>query len=111
MSKLIVAAQSYELDEHGYLVERGCWNKKIAEALASKENITLTAEHWQVINFLREFYQAHELILPLRIFLKTLKEAHGSELGNSLKLHQLFPESPLKYACMIAGIPKPKHCM
>lgn len=111
MSEIIVAGQGYELNEYGYLVDRSCWNKEIANALASKEDIQLTDEHWLVIYFLRDFYQAYEVIPPLRIFIKNLKEAHGTELANSLKLHQLFPESPLKYACMIAGIPKPKHCM
>ena len=111
MQELVVAGLSIRLNEHGYLVDRSCWTQEIAVALAKKENIELTEEHWLILNFLRNFYQEHEVIPPLRIFIKNLKAVYGAELGNSLKLHQLFPQSPLKYACLIAGIPKPKHCM
>ena len=34
----------------------GEWNREIASALAAKEGLLLTDEHWQVINFLRAYY-------------------------------------------------------
>ncbi len=110
MNYLEIDEQRLALDIHGFLVERKLWNKTIAQALAQKAGINLTPEHWQIIEFLRGFYQEYHIIPPLRIFIKNLKEV-DKDLANSIKLHSLFPESPLKYACMIAGLPKPKHCM
>ena len=39
------------------LLELGDWSKQIAQELAGKEDITLSKEHWDVINFLRDHYQ------------------------------------------------------
>lgn len=108
---ILVAGKKIILNDEGYLIDRSSWTPEIANALAKSINIELTEEHWQVINFLRQFYQSYHVIPPLRVFIKNLKETLGAELGNSLKLHQLFPESPLKFACLIGGLPKPKHCM
>jgi len=99
------------LDGEGCLNNRAEWCEAVAEALASREGITLTQDHWDLIKLLREFYQEYQVIPPLRVFIKTVKSKLGDELGNSIALHKLFPESPLKIACKIAGLPKPKHCM
>jgi len=46
-----------------------------------------------------------------RVFIKAIKKAMGDEKGNSRYLHKLFPQGPLKYACKIAGLPKPPTCL
>lgn len=111
MKSLMIDNQTIELTDDGFLSDRSLWSAAIATALADKVGIALTEKHWQVIDFLRQFYQQFQVIPPLRIFIKNLKLAVGEEIGNSLTLHQLFPDSPLKLACLIAGLPKPKHCM
>jgi tRNA 2-thiouridine synthesizing protein E len=45
------------------------------------------------------------------MFVKAVQKEFGEEKGNSRYLHRLFPESPLKYACLIAGLPKPPGCI
>ncbi len=45
-----------KLTRDGYLANLEDWNAEVAEFLAQKQNIVLTAEHWEIINLLREFY-------------------------------------------------------
>lgn len=108
---MIVDGKTIQLDSRGYLVNLQQWTEALAKALASKDNIELTDAHWEVIYFLREFYQNHQTTPPMRALVKALKEKHGPEMGNSIYLHQLFPEGPAKQASKYAGLPKPKKCL
>ncbi len=99
------------LDEHGFLKDHTHWSADIAYAFAKEENIILTEAHWQVINFLREYYEIHTTAPAIRLLVKSLKEKYGHEIGNSLYLQTLFPVSPARQAAKIAGLPKPKRCI
>ncbi|WP_192484098.1 MULTISPECIES: TusE/DsrC/DsvC family sulfur relay protein [Cysteiniphilum] len=99
------------LDEYGFLKDHTQWSADIADAFAKEENITLTNAHWQVINFLREYYEIHTTAPAIRLLVKSLKEKYGHEIGNSLYLQTLFPISPARQAAKIAGLPKPKRCI
>ena len=48
-----------DVDAEGYLVEPHDWNEEVAKVLAEQENIVLTDDHWEVLNFMREYYDAH----------------------------------------------------
>jgi len=51
-------------------------------------------------------------ICPMRgFFTKAIAKELGEAKGNSRYLHKLFPEGPLKYACKLAGLPKPPTCL
>lgn len=107
---LLVDGQTIATDAHGYLRHRSDWNETIAEAIAAKENIALTAEHWQVIGFVRAFYDEFQSSPAIRPLVKYLAQHWGPEKGNSLYLHKLFKE-PAKQATKIAGLPKPARCI
>jgi tRNA 2-thiouridine synthesizing protein E len=46
-----------EVDEEGFLVNLADWNEDIAKEMAKSDDIELTDEHWDVINFLREYFE------------------------------------------------------
>ncbi len=98
-------------DKEGYLQDITQWSESIAQDIASKEGISLTHEHWEIILLLRDFYHEKSLSPPMRIFVKLIKEALGPTKGNSIYLHQLFLSSPAKMAAKIAGLPKPTNCL
>ena len=108
---LIINNKVIATDKQGYLQHLSDWNEQVAIAIAAAENITLTAEHWQIINFLRNFYQEFQTTPPIRILVKEIEKKFGAEKGNSIYLHQLFPGGPAKQACKIAGLPKPVKCI
>lgn len=101
----------YEADEEGYLVEISKWNKDLAELIAKNENIEMTADAWEVVNFLRDYYEEYQIAPAVRVLTKAVKKSLGPEKGNSKYLYELFPYGPAKQACKIAGLPKPTGCV
>ena len=55
MGTIEVSGKSYETDEEGYLVNLGDWNEDVAGFLAQQEQVNMTEQHWEVINFLRDY--------------------------------------------------------
>jgi tRNA 2-thiouridine synthesizing protein E len=108
--ELALADKKVSLDKEGYLENLADWSPEVATALATKEQIALTSEHWEVIHLLRNFYEEHDLSPMMRILVKQMRETYGSTKGNSLYLMQLFPEYPALKASKIAGLPRPTNC-
>jgi len=100
-----------ETDEEGYLVNLSDWDETVATELAKSENIELTDAHWEVINFLREYYNEYQIAPAVRVLTKAIGKKLGPEKGNSKYLYELFPYGPAKQACKIAGLPKPTGCI
>lgn len=98
------------LTEHGFLVNFSDWNEQIASELAVLNQVMLTPAHWEIIFFMRDYYTQFNYLPNTRIFVKAIANKLGSEKGNSRYLQHLFPESPLKLACLLAGLPKPPIC-
>ncbi len=101
-----------ERNNEGFLEIAERWDPKVAEVIAGEDGINLSDNHWEIIRFLRDFYKQHEMSPPSnRLFVKAVKEAFGEEKGNSIYLMQLFPGTPAKTACRIAGLPRPTNCL
>jgi tRNA 2-thiouridine synthesizing protein E len=100
-----------EHDEEGYILELGSWSKELADLIAKDENIDMTDEHWEVVNFLRDYYEEYQIAPAVRVLIKTIKKTMGKEKGNNKYLYTLFPYGPAKQACKIAGLPKPTGCV
>ncbi|MCM0611939.1 TusE/DsrC/DsvC family sulfur relay protein [Marinobacter sediminum] len=99
-------------NNEGFLEDAWTWSPAVAENIASEDGLTLDENHWEIISFLRDFYKQHEISPPSnRLFVKAVKEAMGEEKGNSIYLMQLFPGTPAKTACRIAGLPRPTNCL
>ena len=102
---------SYEADEEGYLVDLSAWNKELAELIAQDENIEMNDDAWEVVNFLRNYYEEYQIAPAVRVLTKAVKKSLGPEKGNRKYLYELFPYGPAKQACKIAGLPKPTGCI
>lgn len=111
MASIEVNGKSYETDEEGYLVNLADWNKDVAEYIAGTENVKMTEQHWEVINFLREYFDEYQIAPAVRVLTKAIGKKLGADKGNSEYLYGLFPYGPGKQACKIAGLPKPTGCI
>lgn len=100
-----------ETDVDGYLLDINQWNKDVAIAIAKLENIELTEAHWEVIDFVRGFYQEYNTSPAIRMLVKALALKLGTDKGNSRYLQRLFPDGPAKQATKLAGLPKPAKCL
>jgi tRNA 2-thiouridine synthesizing protein E len=80
----------------------------VARQMARNEGLELTAEHWQVFKFMREFYNEHQVAADARFTMKFL----ANEMGYGQKAHNylftLFPYGYVKQACKIAGMKRPR---
>lgn len=100
-----------ETTDSGFLVDASQWNERVALALAATIPIELTEAHWEIVHFIRGYYFKYQHLPNTRMFVKAVQKELGEDKGNSRYLHRLFPESPPKYACLIAGLPKPPGCV
>ncbi|MDR9426196.1 MAG: TusE/DsrC/DsvC family sulfur relay protein [Marinobacter sp.] len=99
-------------NNEGFLEDANSWTPDVARLIAGESDIDLTENHWEIIGFLRDFYTEHEMSPPSnRLFVKAVKEKFGEDKGNSIYLMQLFPGTPAKTACRIAGLPRPTNCL
>jgi tRNA 2-thiouridine synthesizing protein E len=98
-------------NDQGFLVNASDWNETVAVKLAEANRIELSPAHWEIIRFIRNYYLEFKHLPNARVFTKAIAKSLGEDKGNSRYLHQLFPDGPLKYACKLAGLPKPPTCL
>lgn len=108
---LEVNGKTLATDEEGYLVNLADWDEAAAQELAKTEGVEMTDAHWEVIHFLREYYNEYQIAPAVRVLTKAIGKKLGAEKGNSKYLYELFPYGPAKQACKIAGLPKPTGCI
>ena len=111
MGSFELNGKTYETDEEGYLTNIADWNEDVANYLAKEENIDLSQNHWEVINFLREYYTEYQIAPAIRVLTKAIGKKLGPDKGNNKYLYELFPYGPAKQACKFAGLPKPTGCV
>lgn len=103
--------QQFATDEFGYLKNLDDWSEALAIEIAKQDGLVLSEAHWEIIWFVRDFYQEYKTSPAIRMLVKALAQKFGEEKGNSRYLQRLFPEGPAKQATKIAGLPKPAKCL
>lgn len=99
------------LDEEGYLEDWQAWVPEFAVHMAARDEQQLQAEHWVIIDLLRDYYADFEIAPPMRALLKLLRAQLPDETVDSRRLYRLFPDGPAKQACLYAGLPRPVSCI
>ena len=83
----------------------------MAEALAQKEGIRLTPEHWELIRYLRQFYFSYGISPMVKLLMRHLAQEVGGEKSSREHLYRLFPGGPSRQGSRIAGLPEPQGCI
>ena len=94
-------------DNDGFLVDPDDWSDAVAEELARRENINLGSEHWEVLNFMRDYFLQHRIAADARFVIKFLNERYGSGSGRD-RLYKLFPYGYMQQACKVVGMRRPR---
>jgi cobyrinic acid a,c-diamide synthase len=106
---LLVKGRAIATDVEGYLKDLADWSEDFARAQAQAENLILTEAHWQVIAYLRAYYEEHRIQAQVRAMIWHFAKIWGPELGNNHHLHLLFPVGgPQKQGNRLAGLLKTK---
>ena len=84
-------------------------DQAFALALAEKEGLTLTQDHWDVIHYIRYYHEEHRVQAQVRDMINHFKKAWGPERGNNHYLHEIFLKGgPQKQGNRLAGIRRTK---
>ncbi len=108
INKMIADEEAYRSDPEGVLADLPEWSEGVAMELAAREGISLTADHWKVVRYLRGYFLAHGAHANAREALCCLEREFGDEEGRKW-LYRLFPGGPVRQGCKIAGLPELAH--
>ncbi|MEW6249935.1 MAG: TusE/DsrC/DsvC family sulfur relay protein [Planctomycetota bacterium] len=93
-----------DFDEDGFLRTLAGWNPAMAQALAEKNDIgPLTARHWAVIEFVKQYFQTCGTGPPV------VKICKATGLSRK-EVCELFPCGVVRGAYRLAGLPRPPGC-
>lgn len=106
---VLVNGEPVATDSEGYLLDLSRWSEEFAIARARLEKLELTPSHWEVIRFLRDYYEQHRVQAQVRSMIKHFAGLWGIERGNNHHLHAMFPiGGPQKQGNRLAGLMKTK---
>lgn len=106
---IIVNGKEIETCSEGYIVDLGQWSEDFVYAMAEKEDLELTDEHWQIIRYIRDYYEKNSVQPNVRTMIKHFRNEWGSDKGNNRYLHDIFPKGgPQKQGNRLAGIRRTK---
>ena len=106
-----INGREIETDAEGYLANLDDWSEDVAEYLSKQDDLALTEKHWQLVNWIRAYYQEYGTAPNLRAMTKTIGGDLGEEWSDKKFLFDLFPYGPAKQAARYAGMPKPPGCV
>ena len=93
------------LDTEGFMTDAAGWSRGIADELADRNDLgPLTADHWLIIEFVRDFYHETGEGPPI------VKIARATGLTSD-RICTLFPCGIARGAYRLAGLPRPSGCL
>lgn len=108
--KVLFNGRLIDVDADGFLRNRCDWSEDYAAFIAEKDGVILTEGQLEVLRFIREYYNQHELTPMPKLIVKAMNKLAGREKYTIKSLCEMFHESSIRKACQLAGIPKPPGC-
>lgn len=110
-NSFVFEGETFLTSPTGNLLDPQRWNARVAGYLAAQEGLELSEDHWEVLNFLREFYFTYGVSPMVKILMRYMAEDLGPEKASREHLYQLFPKGPARQGSRIAGLPEPQGCI
>ena len=101
-----VEGRLIEIDEYGYLIDPADWSAALSEQMAEDDGLSLTDDHWLLIDLLHRFYKEFQLAPELPILSRRLCKDQRDCRWTRKYIKKLFPEGA-RTACRYAGLPAP----
>ncbi len=99
--------QQIPVDDEGFLLDPSDWNEPLAEHIAESIELPLNEARWEIVHYVRDYYDTNQRIPETRTLLKELRARHGKEIATRKYIYKLFPYGFGQQACKIAGMRKP----
>ena len=100
-----------EVDDDGYIINLDDWSKELAVQVASQDGVTLTEAHWEVINFLRDYYKQYQIAPMIKILVKEIGKAMGPEKATQSTFTNFIRAGLQSRHVSMQGLPKPTGCV
>ena len=104
MPETTINGTTISVDDDGFITDRSQWTKELASGLAEAEGITLTDDHWKVLDYIATDFAEKGTVPGMR----RINKVGGIP---TKELYALFPGGPIKKAAKIGGFPKPASCV
>jgi len=111
METITVKGKTLKVDESGFLADPYEWDRDVAGYFAAIEGIQMTEHHWEVVNFLRDYYKQHKVAPKVKTLVNEISSRVSAEKVNTRYLYKLYPCGPASQACKIAGLPRATGCV
>lgn len=105
MNNLVIEGHNIKLRADGHLQNLNDWTPELAEQMAQNEGLSLTEQHWDVLNIMREYYQEYNTSPILKLLRREISKQYGAERASIDVLDALFPHGVQKQGSRLAGIP------
>lgn len=86
------------------------WTRAYAMAEAASIPLVLEDFDWEVLYFVRSFYEAHGMMPLTRRIIKFIRETRDPHF-DSLQFQARYTAQPLFCIARMAGLPKPMQCI
>ena len=83
MKTISVKGRTLKVGENGFLANVDDWNKDVAEYFAEQEGIHMSEQHWEVANYLNEYYKQYQIAPMVKIIVKEWKK--NSDLKKAIR--------------------------
>lgn len=104
-----IGSSKIHRDEAGFLIDPDEWNLQVAQHIADEEGITLTPEITEIVDFMRDYLDHHQIAPDARFVFAFI--AGKDQISKTLARRHfftLFPYGYVKQACKIAGFRQPR---
>lgn len=107
MSHIELHDRQIPVDNEGFLLDPGDWDESVAEHIANSIELPLSAARWEIVRYVRDYFDTNQRIPETRTLLKELRSRHGKDVATRKYIYDLFPWGFGQQACKIAGMRKP----
>lgn len=84
------------------------WTRAAAEQLAADEGLKLTADHWEAVRALQEYFARHDEGRTVKVReLHDALDEHFHGKGGIKYLYEILPGGPVAQGCRLAGLEAP----
>ena len=104
MPVIDITGKPVHVNDEGFLTEYDEWDEDIARTLAQQIGIDMTDQHWKVVHFQRDDFNAQGETATTR----RINTVGGIPVKEQFAL---FPKKPGRKMSYIAGLPKPHGCV
>ena len=105
-------AANIVLDQDGHLCDHTVWTPEIAQQLADTLDVSLSAEHLQILQQVRAFFDKFNHVPATRPLIKWLQNTLPEHDISNQKLQKLFNTGLVaRHVNRLAGLPKPPNCL